>query len=83
MARRNIKRASNWTLLSFEARALIAEGERDGLAWGYVALSCGGAAQRCAFGVAASVPDLFDIVTQEPPIPRDVAQMSLFPPDSA
>jgi hypothetical protein len=33
----------------------------DGLAWGYVSLSDGAAAQRCAFGVAQSPPDLFTV----------------------
>lgn len=34
----------------------------DGLAWGYVSLSDGAAAQRCAFGVAQRPPDLFTVL---------------------
>lgn len=37
---------------------LLSEGEGDGMAWGYVRLACGEAAQRGAFGVAARPPDL-------------------------
>lgn len=116
------KRATNWSPLSAEARALIAEGERftwrawrdgvlicervgvaladeveaarnlaaregwtfeadDGLAWGYVSLSDGAAAQRCAFGVAQSPPDLFTVPQGvEPSEPsRDRMQGDLFP----
>lgn len=55
-----------WSPLSPEARSLIASPERDGLAWGYVSLSDGAAAQRCAFGVACRPPDLFTMQEQEP-----------------
>jgi hypothetical protein len=60
------RRAGAWSPLSAEARALIAQGERDGLAWGYVRLACGEAAQQCAFGVAARSPDLLPIVEGGP-----------------
>lgn len=71
MARR-IKRAPDWAPLSSEARSLIDEGERDGLAWGYVCLADGEAAQRCVFGVASRPPDLFTISEGvEPPSSSD------------
>ena len=80
MARR-IKRAPNWAPLSPEARALISEGERDGLAWGYVCLADGEAAQQCAFGVASRPPDLFTILEPEPVSQADPDQRDLFTRD--
>ena len=80
MARR-IKRAPDWAPLSSEARALINEGEREGLAWGYVCLADGEAAQRCAFGVAARPPDLVTQMSEPSAIGSDPDQRDLFSRD--
>lgn len=64
----------HWSPLSPEARSLIASPERDGLAWGYVSLSDGAAAQRCAFGVAQRPPDLFTVLDPVPITRPDPAQ---------
>lgn len=78
MTRRSV-RAANWSPLSPDARALIAEPERDGLAWGYVSLWDGAAAQRCAFGVAARPADLLTPLEPQPAPEPDRCQGELFP----
>ncbi|MFN3558958.1 MAG: hypothetical protein ACK4UQ_06690 [Brevundimonas sp.] len=45
----------------------------DGFAWGYVSLSDGAAAQRCAFGVACRGPDVIP-APNDPTRVRDAAQ---------